>query len=343
MHRPQDLDMPYITTQWHQQDTNRTENNDMFRLQSWYLEESALFKKFDQEEFYRCMLPQEPISFRTDPKKSVSGQKLDQLLNNFVTSLLTQGKSAKYQDDFIIIKDRDFNYKTHAGLIVVKFSKYPFIAKIFIENPKSFTQPFTKGFEPSCLFFLGGGINRYLTGFTRIKNLQIIQQRIQHDPYWRSKIDVPRKWYWQPMNNKWFRLSGYHIGNKTEQTILLPSVYALVSDYIESRNPYKLRSRHDRNHAMRYSRFLGDRIDAHIYNFMEEDGPEKEESTQPAVIVVDTEHFPSMIGLREPLVFDSYASWYTQLMQKACKDILFRTKKEHRLIQKGIIPPIMNV
>ena len=70
-------------------------------------------------------------------------------------------------------------------------------------------------------------------------------------------------------------------------------------------------------------------IDPHIDNFMPEKGTDK-------IVIVDTEHFPSFVGLKEPVTFSGYLSWYTYLATKCLKSMFFRTKKERR--QAQLIP-----
>jgi hypothetical protein len=82
----------------------------------------------------------------------------------------------------------------------------------------------------------------------------------------------------------------------------------------------------DRKWALELSYFLDLRIDPHINNFL------IEKSTQK-IVIVDTEHFPSMIGLRKPVTFKSYLTWYRQLMWKFAENKFGRSKRKRREMQ----------
>lgn len=329
IHRPHDKNMPTLIVRW----PNSTQE---YTLRDWHLEYSAIFEKFDNDFFFSHQLPLDKIPFRINSMEAVSGTLLDNLINELIDEIMLQSGRPNKFSHFIILKDSDFNYKTHSGLIVVRFKDYPFVVKLFIESPSTFVQPFSKGFEPSCIFIMGGGINRYLSGFTRIKNLEAIKLHIQNDPYWSERIDLPRKWYWQPLHNQWFELIGLDIGQNAFNKIKLPAIYGIVSDFIDSDRELRLLNKKNRRLAMQLSQFLGNRIDPHIYNFM------IEKNTQ-MIVIVDTEHFPSMVGLRSTMYFSSYCSWYCQLMIKFMCDSLFRSKKKRRAIQYAIEPRILSV
>lgn len=319
IHRPLDKDIPTLIVRWPHINTEYT-------LRDWHLEYSALFEKFDEDFFFSHQLPLDEIPLRRNPEVTVSGVLLDRLINNLVNEIHAHTSRPDQLSDFIILKDSDFNYKTHSGLIVARFKEYPFVVKLFIETPATFVQPFSKGFEPSCIFIMGGGINRYLSGFTRIKNLEVIKLHIMEDPYWAERIELPRKWYWQPLNNKWFEIMGINIGNHSLHKAVLPSIYGLICDFIDTDQELRLINKRNRRLAMQLSQFLGNRIDPHIYNFM------IEKDTQ-MIVIVDTEHFPSMVGLRSTMYFSSYCSWYCQLMAKFICDSLFRSKSKRRALQ----------
>lgn len=52
------------------------------------------------------------------------------------------------------------------------------------------------------------------------------------------------------------------------------------------------------------------------------------------LVIVDTEHFPTVVGFRKrPPKCKNYTSWYLQLSSKCGKETFFRTKKERRAAQ----------
>lgn len=309
VYRPLNNSTPKIVTNW-------IDGQEKFELSSKYLEENAILKQFDYNFFMSHMLPQEKIYYRIDKTKSVEGRKLYQIAQNLLDNLKTQNKNLK---DFTILKDRDFNWNTLSGYLILKYKNYPFVLKLSIETPATFVKPYSKGWQSVCFFTMGGGINHYLIGFNRIKNLEEINKHIATDTRWSSQIDTPRKWFWMPKNNKWFELTAINLGNG-QKTIKLPSVYGIIADAINSDKTLSLFNKDNRKLAIELSHFLGNRIDPHIDNFMIEKETGK-------IVIIDTEPFYIKVGLKKPLVFDSYPSWYAQLTTKCLADNFGRSKK----------------
>jgi hypothetical protein len=321
IYRPSQDKLPEISTRWLDEKTE-------YRLRHIQLEESALFHQFDAPYFESNILPDNPVAFRNQPTKKVSGARLKEYIEELVKELQSITYKKKEFAHFTVLKQRDYNPVTRAGLIVLRFKKYPFIVKLFMETPESFVHPFTKGFEPICFFMMGGGINRYLAGFSRVKNGKTIQAHIDADPYWRGKINTPRKWYWRPKETRWFELTGKRINEKGEELrTVLPSIYAVICDAIDPDYTFKLRNEDNRKLAIQLSHFFGARVDPHINNFMIEKYTGK-------IVLIDTEHFPTMVGLREPLEYDNYLEWYAKLIGKCLDDTLCRSKKHRRRVQK---------
>lgn len=316
--KPQPI--PTITTRW-VGDTMK------YTLSHPQLEQSPLFEQYDPHYFKEHTLPDGRITYRNNPQQTVRGAELKQLFEGVVKELQATDHKQESFTDFTVIKQRDYNPETHAGLIILKCKKYPFIIKLFMETPESFVQPFSKGIEPIWFFMMGGGVNRYLAGFSRVKNRITIQQHIDQDEEWKDILSTPRKWFWAPRSVRDFEVAGEHIGNKA-QTITLPSVYGIVCDAIEADHILSITSGENRSLGIQVSHFFGARVDPNIQNFMVEKGTNR-------LVLVDTEHFPTMVGLREPLEYNTYADWYYQLIKKCLKDCLFRSKKERRAFQQA--------
>ncbi len=315
MYRPLDPRIPEIIVRW-------VDDKQEHRLKSIYLEESALFKTFNRPHFFEHQLPQGKISYRNEPKKKVKGSRLAKLTE----SLLTEIYQRKTEfTDFEVLKQDDFNAETASGYIVLKFKKYPFVLKLSIETPESFVKPFSKGWKQS-VFFIMGGANGHCCGFTRIANLEKISEMIKNEPYWSTLVDTPRKWFLLPSKSRWFEVRSRNIGPKGEQSVELPAVYGVIADAISSDKNFSLFDAEHRALALKLARFLGNRIDAHIDNFMREKDTKK-------ILIVDTERFDRKIGLKHPLYFESYPSWYFQLTVKAFKDLFFRSKRYRRSMQ----------
>jgi len=319
VYRTKDVRMPKITTQW-ENDTKT------YQFKNTHLEQEPLFKVFDKQHFLANQLPTNAISFRTDQSHSVSGSTLARLIEG----LLEEVKKGKSNfTHFDVLKKRDFNKKTQVGLLVVKFKKYPFVVKLFMETPESFVQPFSKGFEPICFFYMGGGVNRHISGFTRIKNLNHVKKTVMAHPYWSQKVDFPRKWFWQPRNNRWITLKGKHIGSGPCSTSF-PATYAIVADQIVWSREFQLFDSRDRKRAMALSNLVDQRIDPHINNFGIEQKTGK-------IVPIDFELFPLMVGLKQGRKSSGYLAWYTGLACKMIKDTFGRSKQERKNLQNDTI------
>jgi hypothetical protein len=315
-HRPIDPESPHIIIKSSCQ-------NQKVILENSHLQEAPFFYLFDKEFLYKKFLPENAIHYRYNHSEYVQGKTLSFLIQTLIIEI-QNGK--KEFSDFIILKKRDFDKKRRTGLMVLKFKNYPFVLKLFIEGPDSFAHPFEKGFEPCCFFLMGGGVNRHLCGFTRIKNLENLRAKIKHDPYWAQKVDFPRKWFWLPQNPTWLTLESYNIGPDKNKTITIPATYAIICDHIAIERTFSLHNKEDRQYALALSNFLQQEIDPHINNYVIEQKTKK-------IIPIDSEHFPSMVGIEHPRLCKSYVEWYSHLSCKMLKDTFGTTKRERRNAQ----------
>lgn len=332
VHRPADTTLPEIVTYW--TDTPNRKGNS---LRSSYLEEWALFDRYNPKSIEENLLPS-TLSYRYDPTQSVQADMLNSLIEEFIAELfrITIKPDNRSFKNFIILKDRNFNYRMHAGLIILKFKHYPFVVKLFIENPESFTRPYTKGTETSMFFIMGGGMNRFLAGFTRIPNLAALREVIEADPAWRDRIILPRKWYWLPRTKRTFTVVGKNIGPRNQtQSLELPSIYGIICDEINMERQLNTFDARDRALVYDIINLLGNRLDPHIYNFFIEKGTGK-------IAIIDTEHFASMVGIRGlPMEYNTNFGWYVKLANKCIKDSMFRTKSSRITLQSEPIPPAL--
>ncbi len=323
--RPQDPLIPEIITRW-------TDETKTYHLRDYHLEEQALFTKFNKDYFFKHLLPKGPIYYRYDKNKKVSGKRLHMLAEHLVKEITDKKTTFTH---FKVLKNEDFNGRTVSGTAIFKYKKYPFVLKLFIKTPETFVKPFSEGWVPSCFFIMGGGINRYLSGFTRIRNLELIKQKIDRSPYWSTRVDTPRKWFWTPTDGRWFELTGKNIGTKPLQTVILPSVYGIIADAIESEKTLSIFNKQERELALQLAHYLDNSIDAHADNFMVE-------KKTLMVVLIDTEHFPTMVGLKKPLIYDSYSSWYCQLAWKCLTDKLTHHRKYRRELQVNPAPALLS-
>ncbi len=324
--RTPDPCLPEITTRW-------TDATKTYTLKDNYLELHPLFSKFDKEYFMDHLLPDDNIPFRRAPEKSVAGTELKKQIEVLLKELRAHKKQFKH---FKTLKSDDYNFRTVSGLIILKFKDYPFVLKMFIKTPETFVKPFSEGIIPRYFFRMGGGITRHLAGFTRVKNLEELRKKIDESEYWQERIDTPRKWFLLPENPRWIELKGKHIGTSPEEITELPAVYGSVADEIQTNKYFILVNKADRQASLDFAHYVGNRIDAHIDNFMIEKGSLK-------MVLVDTEHFPTMVGLKEPIIYTNYTEWYMQLSLKCLKDNFCRTKKYRKALQTNPQREILHV
>ena len=318
--RPKDTSLPRLTARW-ADDTGQS-----YSITDSHIEAYPLFVVYNETYFNRYRLPLTDISFRYDQSKNITGAYIDQLIER----LLCEIKSGKKRyTDFILLQDKDFNHKKAAGLAVFRFKNYPFVLKLFIETPESFVRPWIKGILPVLFFHMGGGTNRHITGLTRIQNMHIIRKRLKEIPKWADFVDTPRKWFWIPEKARFIELIGTNIGGKKELTALVPGTYAIIADAIQASEEKTIFDRHKRKIALELCNTLDLFIDPHIDNFMMEKGTHK-------LVIIDTEHFPTLVGLKEKVSYKTYVRWYLGLMGKASFDIFFRNKKERKKAQTTV-------
>lgn len=292
-------------------------DNQKYFLKNHFFEKEQIFNKFDPQDFIDYKLPDNKIVFRHN-NGWANGSDIDESINK----LLIELASNKRFTDFDILKNRDFNKKEKTGLLVLKSKKLPFVIKLFLENPKSIAKPLKKGLQSRALFIMGYGINRHLAGFTRIKNLNIIKKEIENNKYWKNKIETPRKWFWLPKNPIFIELTS------NTNNIKIPAIYAIVADYMDNGIELSLFNKDDRSTVMDISKFLGNKIDPQISNFLRNRNSNK-------IMLIDTEHFPTMVGLKETLYYKSHAEWYMKLGTKLLKDSYCLPKYQRLINQKN--------
>lgn len=287
-----------------------------YTLTNGSLEKWAIFDRYNEKLLRENQLP-EVITYRNQPDKSVTRAELEDRLEKLVVEITKQRGKSKLEEQWIVLKDEDFNYAKKSGMLILKCKDYPFVIKFYRETPETFVRPYSKGIMPAFFFVMGGGINRFLTGFTRIPNLQVINKIIEQNEEWRDRISTPRKWFWTPQNVRSFTVVGYHLAAET-LTTKYPSIYAIICDEIVKEREFTLGNKEDRKTGLALARLFNNRLDPHICNFLIEKNTGK-------ITFIDTEHFPSVVGIKGKFEFNSYTSWYVQLGGKCLKNALFKT------------------
>lgn len=284
---------------------------------------------FNISDLNKNLLPQGPISYRTAPSQSVTGKTLSNLTERVVqevTHASTQVKNRHSTQDCIILRDRNFNYKTLHGLIIFKCKNYPFVIKLFMETPGSFFDFRSTGMEPPFFFYMGGGANRFLTGLTRIQNRNLVEHAISVNNRWKNHVELPRKWFWLPKQPHKLYLLGENIGGHKKIRTTLPSTYAIIEDEINTEHRITtLPMRKKLNVIIQLCNDLGLYIDPHTtnYTFIRDEVTKK-----CKIFILDTEHFPTMAGIQERVQFKNHLSWYAFLAKNYLKILYAQTKKD---------------
>lgn len=316
IHRPVDPHAPKIEFSW-------VNDKKKFSISDSHIEEYPFFKIYNADYVSKHNLPDEKIPFRNEPDNSIEGEKLKSMISCAIAEIRAHKKTFTH---FTVLQKKDFNEETMCGLIVLKCKEYPFVVKLFLETPGSMIEPFNKGIEPIFFFFMGGGTNRHLTGFTRLRNRELVLEKIKQNDRWANFVDIPNKWFWIPPESKLIAITGTNVGKQPQQRIEIPSIYCIIADAIDADQKFTLSNPQDRTLALQLCNDLEILIDPHIKNFMIEKKTKK-------LVIVDTEHFPTVVGLKTDKPFRSYTQWYFHLVSKFTGDLFLRTKQTRRLAQ----------
>lgn len=330
IHRKIDSSAPCITSRW--KGRHRTYIN----IDSRY-EEYPLFacQPYLDDLLENHTLPLDLILNDGTEEVTIARETLSKLLEEFVHEVLRKKRTFKH---FTLLQNKNFNHRKQCGLLVVKSKDYPLVIKLFVETPKTFIDPFGKGFEPIFFHYMSNGANRHVSGLTRIANREHVLTWAQNNPYWNNRIQIPRKWFWLPERVAWIELNGKNIGEHKNITAQFPSVYAIVAECVDTHQQEDFESNKGEI-VMDLCNDLDTVVDPHITNFIVKEDPV---TRLPNITIIDTEHFPTMLGLDQTVFFSDHFSWIAYLASKCLKDMYFRPKssrlEQHRK-KKRILTP----
>jgi len=324
IHRPSNPTIPYITVTstnkeyaqvWKKSISEKPRS--VHKLQNKFLRLKTLKKPFETSDFKKHLLPHGNLKYRKGD--GLIHTSILKIQNEQVLQEILQGK--KTFTNFTILKDRDFNYKSLSGLIVLKNKNFPFVLKLSIEYPETFIEPLQKGYEAGFIFMLSGNM-RHLSGFTRINNLENARKALSKDPEYRHYIDFPRKWYWLPKSQPYLNINWHDTHNNHYETIKIPSIYGVICDYIEINRDLQQEEFYTlRDISMDVAQYLNFLVDPHDDNFV----PEKNSNK---IIIIDTEHFPTVAGLENGMNATGYNQWILELAGRTAKRWLWRSKQQ---------------
>ncbi|MBN1549658.1 hypothetical protein JW872_03280 [Candidatus Babeliales bacterium] len=284
---------PTVTTYW-LHDNEKT----FSRYESFYKPES-IFEVFDRNFFEDTMVPQAPITFRNDPTQSVNGKVLMEQAEEAVKEL-KQGK--KKLTHFKLLKNKNYDMSDNTGLIVLKYNDYPFILKLFMETPESFITPQDKGLQHQGMYLISGGMNRYLSGLYRIKNMALIKEEMSKNEIWNDFVDFPRKWHWLPEDVDWFEVRGDNFTSEEPLYTQLPSAYGIIVDQIISDVRLGHIKKYYGRSIFKYCKDFNFRPDPNLKNFIVEKDTNK-------LVCIDTEYFAPLLGM-DPNKMDNLEGYW---------------------------------
>ncbi len=317
--RKRERGLPEISTRW-------SGETQLYTTRNSHLEAYPLFA-FHEKDLAQNLLPQEKITYRNDPTKSVQGAELRALIEHGLHEIQQKKKTLTH---FTVLQKKNFNRNLSCGLIVLRFKRYPFVLKLFMETPHTCANPHGKGIEPISFFYMAGRANRHLTVLTAIKNAQSVNHRVAKLPQWSTIVETPRKWFWLPKNNKSIEITGKNIGTTKELHTQLPAIYGVVADAIETDKEIPISMQKKKKMVMSLCNDLDMLIDPHYNNFKFLKGDTEKEVK---IVIVDTEHFPTIVGLKKKKRFRNHNSWYQYLAAKCFEDTYLRTKRQRRHAQ----------
>lgn len=329
--RKKDKDEPRITIGWKRSKKHKGPRKCISRRNWAY--KKLIFTLFNPTHFHAHLLPKDYITDAINSETVIDSQKLNECIERLLKEIKKQKKE---YTDFEILKDKNFNRHEQCGLLIVKFKNYPFVLKLFMETPKTFIDPYCKGADNQFFFYMSGGMNRHLAGLTRVRNLELVKQQIDEHPRWKDTVITPRKWYWIPKNPRWMEIRGYNIGNEKEVSTLMPSVYAIVADMLDTTEDAPLLSLQKRSElVMELCMDLQLFVDPHSDNFVVKHNKETDDYQ---ISIVDTEHFPSLVGLKEQPFFNNHLEYYVYLGSKYFQDAFLQTKFDRKEAQNFVSP-----
>jgi len=288
------------------------------KLESKFLKLEPLKNKFNASSFYKNLLPKDgALEFRNG-KGTVQTATLQKFAEELIEELQ---QNKKHFTHFTVLKKNYYSFKNQSGLLILKYKDYPFVLKVFVEHAHTLVQPFSKSLEAGCMFVLGGNM-RHLSGFTRIDNLLDAHLAIIKDPEYRQYIDFPRKWFLLPNQENWLEVAWHNKHKNTITHMKFPSVYCIVADYIEmdKHKHHKYRSWLNKK-TMEIVNYLHYIIDPHEGNFLFEKNTNK-------IVIIDTEHFPTMVGLKKEMHATNYFAWYLELMANFIRTHFLQSKQD---------------
>lgn len=318
--------IPTIKTHW----LNKP-GAERYRLSNAHLGEYPTFG-LPMKAFNRYLVPNKGLTYYSHDQateQTVQGSMLNELIEQTIQELNEKKKVLTYAT---ILQNKNFNRRQKCGLLVLQLNDYPFVVKLFRETPQTFVNPYNKGIEPICFFYMGNGANRHIAGLTRLKNRDLVAKKLAALPQWKNKVEVPRKWLWLPKDPEWIAIEGSHFeGKRKKLKTVLPGTYAIIADAAVSQKMPAFSTSKKKEIVMQLCNDLNTVIDPHFKNFIFTQNPDDQGFK---IVIIDTEHFPTMVGLTERKQFKNHNDYYLYLVCKGFHDTYLQTKADRLALQK---------
>jgi len=293
-----------------------------FVYSDWNYYRSPIFTAFSENYLFTHLLQENSLTDRVTKKTLLSSEEASVMLEELITQVYAEKNTYK---NFSLLQDKNFNYKKKCGLVVLKFNDYPFVVKLFIEHPDTILNPLVKGFENRVFHFMGHGTNRHLAGETRIWNLERLHEILQDKEY---EVILPRKWFWLPSDPKWIEIVGYNIVPNETISVIIPGIYIIIADELKANEKYQKVPLSESNEIiMKFCNDVHLIIDPHQDNFI----IQKNNNGNVVISIMDTEHFPTLVGIPEDSTFVNHLQWYFSLAWKGLIDFFTTSKANHIL------------
>lgn len=291
-----------------------------FVYRDWSYYRSPIFTTFSENYLFTHMVQENSLTDRVTTKLLLSHKAANAMLEEVIAEVYEEKNIYTH---FSLLQDKNFNYKKKCGLLVLKFNDYPFVVKLFMEHPNTILNPFVKGFENRVFHFMGHGTNRHTAGATRISNLERLHEILQDKEY---QVVLPRKWFWLPCDPKWIEIIGHNIVPNEIISVIIPGTYVIIADELKVNQQYRPVSTPESNEIiMKFCNDVHLIIDPHEDNFI----IQKDDKETVIISIVDTEHFPTLVGIPEDTTFVNHLEWYFSLAWKAFVDLFTTSKADH--------------
>jgi len=247
------------------------------------------------------------ITHRYDPHTWSDTQEINRTLHRMYAAI-SQGMYDDIDTLAERIKDHEFDYVSGTGMLIVRLRDHPFVVKLFIASHDTLVRPYS--WESFFFMRMNGGISRHIAGLTRLTTNQSLQQFFKQHRTSYPDVTVPRIWSWIPSDTSKLTVQLEEHGATYHAS--LPSVYAFVYDHIR----YTENAHAPQSLVFDMFQDTDNMFDPHQGNCVIDTQTHEH-------VILDTEHFPTIVGFEKPLYTRSYPYWYVTMALQCLQYCLF--------------------